>query len=85
MKIGHNNVRTLFAGYSIVAECLDDAEAKSMLISSLADSSRFIVAVSVSAGLETATISRSTGSATVWFSLAIFSPMCNSHPLYHRE
>ena len=45
-KIEKSNIKDLFTGYEIVAECLDSAENKSMLVNELLALGKFIVAVS---------------------------------------
>ena len=45
-KIEKSNIKDLFTGYEIVAECLDSAENKSMLVNELLALDKFIVAVS---------------------------------------
>jgi len=45
-KIGKNRVNALFSQCAIVAECLDRAEDKSMLVSELLSLKKFVVAVS---------------------------------------
>jgi len=45
-KIGKNRVNALFCQCAIVAECLDRAEDKSMLVSELLSLKKFVVAVS---------------------------------------
>ncbi len=46
LRITQENVQVLFAENAIVAECLDDAETKGIMVSSLATSGRLVVAVS---------------------------------------
>ena len=50
-KIGENNIDEIFGGCDIIAECLDTAEYKTMLLQKLLPMKKFIVAVSGLGGI----------------------------------
>ena len=50
-KIGENNIDEIFGGCDIIAECLDTAEYKTMLLQKLLPIKKFIVAVSGLGGI----------------------------------